>query len=307
MYQAKYSGKNSVCVFTPAIAKKLKDRIDMESDLRQVIEEGGLELHYQPQICLKENKRIGVEALLRWNHKTKGYISPVDFIPISEESKLILDIGKWVIQEACRQNAVWQAEGFEALTIAVNVSALQFESDDFMEIVANALEHSGLAPEYLEVELTESVIMQDVDIVIDRLNALRSIGIKVSIDDFGTGYSSLQYLQKLPLDKLKIDKTFVDEISSNNTPIITSIFILAQSLGLSTVAEGVETEEQLDFVRMLGCNEVQGYYFSKPVPASEIWKSATSLKNPTIPELTTGKKASQASKDDLNVISKEAA
>lgn len=276
MYQAKYSGKNSVSIFTSEIAQKLKERIEMENDLRKVIEEGGLELHYQPQICLEKNKRIGVEALLRWNHATKGFISPDDFIPVSEESKLILDIGKWVIQEACRQNAAWQAEGYEPLTIAINISALQFESSDFIDIVSSALEDSGLDPSYLELEVTESIVMQDIEPIIDRLLALKLIGIKVSIDDFGTGYSSLQYLQRLPIDKLKVDRSFINEISSDNkTPILDSIFILAQSLGLMTVAEGVETQEQLDYIRKLGCNEVQGYYYSKAVPASEIWKDYT--------------------------------
>ncbi len=279
MYQAKYNGKNSVSLFTPELAAKVKDRIDMENDLRQVIEDGGLELYYQPQICLRKNRRIGIEALIRWNHPIKGFISPDDFIPVSEESKLILDIGKWVIQEACRQNAAWQAEGHEALTVAVNISALQFESPDFIEIVSSALTDSGLDPSYLELEVTERIVMQDVDTIIDRLLALRSIGIKLSIDDFGTGYSSLKYLQKLPVDKLKIDRSFINEISPNSkTPILNSIFILAQSLGLKTVAEGVETKEQLDYVRNLGCDEVQGYYFSKAVSASEIWKEC-SLEN----------------------------
>ena len=286
MYQAKYNGKNSVCLFTPELAAKVKERMDMENDLRQVIKEGGLELYYQPQVCSRTDKRIGVEALLRWNHPTKGFISPDDFIPISEESKLILDIGKWVIEEACRQNAAWQTEGHEPITMAVNISALQFESPDFMETISSALSQSGLDPSYLELEVTERIVMQDVETIIDRLLALRSIGIKISIDDFGTGYSSLQYLQRLPIDKLKVDRSFINEISSTNkTPILDSIFILAQSLGLKTIAEGIETQEQLDYVKSLGCDEVQGYFFSKAIQASEIWKTCTSNENSSMAAL----------------------
>ncbi len=285
MYQAKDSGKNSVCSFTPALAEKAKERVELEAELRKAVKEGGLELYYQPQLSCLTNECIGVEALLRWNHPELGFISPAKFIPIAEESKLILDIGTWVLHKACRQSVEWQnilaqTTSDKAIKMAVNISAIQFGSTDFIETIVSALNESSLDPELLEIEVTESVVMKDVSMIIDRLEALRSIGITVAIDDFGTGYSSLQYLQKLPLDKLKIDRSFINEITDGSSaPIASSILALAKSLNLKTVAEGIETEDQLEFLRMLGCDEAQGFYFAKPMPASKFWEWYTKTEN----------------------------
>ncbi len=271
MYQAKDTGRNRVCSFTPEIAIKAKEKLDLETDLRQAIARNELELYYQPQIDLQSGQRIGVEALLRWFSKTHGFVSPAEFIPIAEESKLILEIGEWVLREACKQNIAWQAQGQAPITVAVNISAIQFESPNFTDLIKSILDSSGLDPKLLELEVTESVVMQDVNVVIERLQELRDMGISIAIDDFGTGYSSLQYLQKLPVDKLKIDRSFVNEISSDtHSPIVLSILALAQSLGLKTVAEGIETKEQLEFLRLYGADEAQGYFFAKPMKASEI-------------------------------------
>lgn len=272
MYQAKYSGKNSVCSFSPLLAAQTKQRIDLERDLQQAIPRGELELYYQPQVCLATQQTIGLEALLRWHHPKKGFVAPNEFISIAEESKLILDIGNWVLNEACRQNAAWQAQGYEDITVAVNVSARQFESPEFLETVSEALENSGLDPEYLELEVTESVMMQDVTKVIERLKYLQKIGVSIAIDDFGTGYSSMRYLQQLPLNKLKIDRFFISEITaSSNLPIVNSMLTLANDLDLITVAEGIESEEQLKLLTVLGCNEAQGFYFAKPLQAKEVF------------------------------------
>ncbi len=272
MYKAKELGKNTICTFTPDLAIKARERLDLENDLQQAIARGELELYYQAQMSMDSKKLIGVEALLRWFHKGETVISPAQFIPIAEESRLILDIGKWVLYEACKQNALWQKQGHDPITVAVNISSVQFEADDFIEVVKGALEESGMDPKYLELELTESVLMRDVEIVIKRLNILRNMGISIAIDDFGTGYSSMQYLQQLPLDKLKIDRSFIETMSKGaDAPIVTSILNLAQSLGLKTVAEGIEVSEQVEPLSLLGCDEAQGFYYAKPVKASELW------------------------------------
>ncbi len=272
MYQSKNSGKNSVSLFTKSLAKSTQAKAELESDLKYALEQGELELHYQPQYCLDSGQRIGVEALLRWNHPEKGNIPPDVFIPIAEESNLIIDIGTWVLNQACIQNVKWQAIGFDPITVSVNISSRQFERDDFVEVVIAALKESGLQSEYLELEVTESVVMQDKEIVIERLSLLRQLNVTIAIDDFGTGYSSLQYLQDLPLDKLKIDKSFVDKVAKNSDyPIVKTILSLSQNLNLQTVCEGVETEEQLDILRKLGANYAQGFYLSKPLSADNVY------------------------------------
>lgn len=275
MYQAKNSGKNSVCLFTQSLAKLTEERTELEVDLKYALERNELELLYQPQYCLQSGERIGVEALLRWNHSTKGIIAQEKFIALAEESNLIVEIGTWVLNEACQQNAKWQAHGFDPITMAVNISSKQFRKDDFVEVVIAALKSSKLASEYLELEVTESVVMHDIAIVIERLTLLRQLNISIAIDDFGTGYSSLQYLEDLPLDKLKIDKSFVDKLSKNNeSALIKTILTLSKNLNLKTVSEGIETEEQLEILRELGGNEGQGYFFSKPLKATEIYPNA---------------------------------
>ena len=272
MYQAKNSGKNSVRLFTESLAQLAKERMDLETDLKYALDRGELELYYQPQYSLQSGECIGVEAVLRWHHATRGTIPPSDFIPIAEESNLIVDIGTWVLNEACQQNATWQAYGYAPITMAVNISAKQFDRDDFVEVVIQALQDSGLRSEYLELEVTESVVMHDINKVIERLTLLRQLNITIAIDDFGTGYSSLQYLQDLPLDKLKIDKSFIDKVTtSSDSPLVKTILMLSQNLNLKTVAEGIETQEQLNVLRQLGCDEVQGFYFSKPLKAANVY------------------------------------
>ncbi len=278
MYQAKNAGKNSVCSFTQELADKAKERLDLENDLRKALENNELELYYQPQICLETGTQVGVEALLRWIHPRRGFISPVQFIPIAEETKLILPIGEWVLKEACRQTVAWQKEHGVSMQVAVNISALQFDRFDFLDTVTNALEETGLDPHCLELEVTESVVMQDVNTVIERLNELRNLGISIAIDDFGTGYSSLQYLQQLPLDKLKIDRSFINTIDpQTGSALVETIIMLAKRFGLKILAEGIEEKEQLEFLVALGCNEAQGYYFSKPVPHSQVISSRTAI------------------------------
>ncbi len=271
MYQAKNAGKNSVCSFTQELADQAKERLDLENDLRKALEKNELELYYQPQICLQTGEQIGVEALLRWIHPDRGFISPIQFIPIAEETKLILPIGEWVLKEACRQTVAWQKKHGSSMQVAVNISAIQFDRFDFLNTVISALEETGLDPSYLELEVTETVLMQDVNIVIERLNELRSLGISIAIDDFGTGYSSLQYLQQLPLDKLKIDRSFINTIEANKgSALVETIVLLAKRFGLKILAEGIEDKEQLEFLESLGCDEAQGYYFSKPVPHTQV-------------------------------------
>jgi len=213
----------------------------------------------------------------------------VTFIPIAEESNLIVDIGTWVLNEACRQNAQWQAYGFDPITVAVNISSKQFERDDFVETVVQALESSNLASEYLELEVTESVVMHDISTVIERLSLLRKLNISIAIDDFGTGYSSLQYLQDLPLDKLKIDKSFIDKVTSeSDSTLVKMILMLSQSLNLKTVSEGIETEDQLLILCKLGCDEGQGYYYSKPLKATDVYDIHALPDNKEIKETQNG-------------------
>ncbi len=273
MYQAKNAGKNSVSGFTQSLAEEVKERAKLERELKLAIERNELELHYQPQYNIETQELIGVEALVRWRHPIKGLIPPGIFIPIAEESNLIIEIGNWILYEACRQNAAWQAQGHKALCMAVNISAKQFAKDDFVETVIAALKKSKLQSEYLELEVTESVVMHDIQKVIERLHLLQKLNINIAIDDFGTGYSSLTYLQDLPLNKLKIDKSFIDKLEvSDNPAIIKTILTLAESLNLTTIAEGVESKRQVQLLQNLGCLEAQGFYFAKPLLPEEIFK-----------------------------------
>ncbi len=272
MYQAKNSGKNNVSGFTESLAQEVKERTKIEQELKLALERDELELHYQPQYNIYTQEIIGLEALVRWRHPKKGLISPGTFIPIAEETNLIIDLGNWVLYEACRQNAKWQTQGHPPLCVAVNISAKQFAKNDFVDTVVSALKMHSLDAKYLELEVTESVVMSDIQTVIERLELLQTLNINISIDDFGTGYSSLTYLQDLPLDKLKIDKSFVDKLETTANPaIIKTVITLGQSLGLTTIAEGVETEDQLKILHDLGCDEAQGYYFAKPLPVEEVF------------------------------------
>ncbi len=270
MYHAKFNGKNGFQVFTPELNAHLRERLELMGDLRQALARGELRLEYQPQF-LAHGELVGFEALLRWDHPQRGAISPDKFIPIAEETGLIISIGKWVLNQACRQLAQWREAGYDNLRMAVNVSTVQFERHDWMETISHALEENGVPAALLELELTESVVMKNCEHAAERLGKLRALGISSAIDDFGTGYSSLKYLQNLPIDTLKIDQSFVRNLApcsngeSGNGAIVRAIVTLAQQLGLRVVAEGVETAEELELLRHLGCNLVQGYLFSRPM------------------------------------------
>jgi len=271
MYQAKENGRQSYQFFKPAMYARALERQSVEEGLRRAIELSQLALHYQPVISLTTGEIIGAEALLRWTHPTRGMVSPADFIPVAEDSGLIVPIGTWVMREACRQAMEWADIGLPVGTIAVNVSALEFRSENFLDGVFAILRETGIEPRSLIIELTESVLMKRAEVAESILKALREKGVQVAIDDFGTGYSSLSYLRKFPVDALKIDQSFIRQISSapEDTGIVTAVISMARSLRLRVIAEGVETAEELAFLQTQLCDEVQGYYFSRPVPAPQ--------------------------------------
>ncbi len=270
MYQAKAAGRNSHHFFTHELSVKAIERAQIESGLKRALEHNALQVCYQPQIDISNGRIIGAEALLRWQHPEQGQISPLRFIPVAEETGLIVPIGHWVLQEACLQAQRWHRMGYP-LTIAVNISAIQFRQKSLEQSVNHALARSGLPPQHLELELTEGLIMEGSDSTIGTMHRLREIGVKLSIDDFGTGYSSLSYLKRFPIDKLKIDQSFVRDITTDpdDAAITRAIIHMAQSLKLSVIAEGVETPEQLAFLTSHQCNEYQGYLCSKPVAADD--------------------------------------
>jgi diguanylate cyclase (GGDEF)-like protein/PAS domain S-box-containing protein len=267
MYQAKENGRHSYQFFKPAMYARAVERQLIEEGLRRAIERQELALHYQPKICLRTGRITGAEALLRWTHPGRGLISPAEFIPVAEDCGLIIPIGNWALREACRQTKAWIDAGLPMGSIAVNVSAIEFRGENFLQGVLAALADTGLDARSLEIELTESVLMKRAEIAETILAALREIGVQVAIDDFGTGYSSLSYLRKFPVDVLKIDQSFIRQIGAapDETGIVTAVISMAHSLKLRVVAEGVETREELEFLRAHHCDEVQGYYFSRPV------------------------------------------
>jgi diguanylate cyclase (GGDEF)-like protein/PAS domain S-box-containing protein len=274
MYQAKENGRQTYQFFKSEMNVKAVERQSIEEDLRRALERKEFSLHYQPKINLKTGAITGAEALLRWAHPTRGSIPPLQFIPIAEDSGLILPIGSWVMREACRQARVWRDARLPLATIAVNVSAVQFRNENFLDDLFATLTETSLDPKYLELELTESVLMKHTELAASILKILRGKGVQVSVDDFGTGYSSLSYLQKFPLDALKIDQSFVRWITTNpnEATLVSAIIHMGQSLHLRVIAEGVETAEDLAFLRAHNCDEAQGYYFSRPVPAEEFAK-----------------------------------
>ncbi|MEI6305819.1 MAG: EAL domain-containing protein [Deltaproteobacteria bacterium] len=269
MYRAKESGRNNYQFFTPTMNNSSYERLTMENKLRRALERQEFVLYYQPQVNMATGRIIGSEALVRWQHPEMGLVPPGIFIPIVEESGLIVPIGEWVLREACRQNMAWQKEGLPPITVAVNLSAVQFHQKNLTEMVYEVLQSTGLSSSWLELEITESGIMQNSEASVNKLHELKQMGLKLSIDDFGTGYSSLSYLKKFPLDKLKIDQSFVRDITTNqdDAAIVGAIIGMAKSLKLRVIAEGVETRDHLNFLHANDCFEMQGYFFSKPVPA----------------------------------------
>lgn len=272
MYAAKEKGKNSYQFFDKAMSQRILEKAAMEKSLRYAIKNNELDVYYQPMLDVKTGKVVEIEALLRWKHPQKGLLSPFDFIPIAEETGLIIPIGEWVLRTACRQNKIWEQNGYFPCSIAVNISAVQLQNRDFVETVKKVLHDTGLAPGLLQLEITESTLMKSIDSTINILNDLRRIGVKISLDDFGTGYSSLNYLKRLPINTLKIDKTFVDDIQgeSDDKAITGAIIALAHRMRLDVTAEGVETKEQLKCLTSQQCDKVQGFLLCKPCPAEEL-------------------------------------
>jgi EAL domain-containing protein (putative c-di-GMP-specific phosphodiesterase class I) len=267
IHQAKKSGRNSVRFFDPKIQEGLELRTQMEALLRKAIP-SQLCLYYQLQVD-SSDRVLGAEVLVRWQHPEQGMVSPAAFIPLAEETGLILPLGLWVLETACQQLKVWEADSRKRhLTLAVNVSAKQFHQADFVQQVLAVLAQTGADPVKLKLELTESLLLESVEVIIDKMTQLKKVGVRFSLDDFGIGYSSLAYLKRLPLDQLKIDQSFVRDLSvdANDAAIVRAVIVLGNSLGLSVIAEGVETAEQRNFLAVHGCTQYQGYLFGKPLP-----------------------------------------
>jgi len=272
LYSAKSDGRGDVRIFEASMLKRLSERRALEADLRRGLEKGWFELYYQPQVDVESNEVVGVEALLRLNHPTRGLVTPAEFIPLAEETGLIVPIGEWVLQTACAQAKAWQSTSMQKLRVSVNLSSVQFTKTDILGTVKTAINLAGLEPSLLELEVTESVLLDDTANTLEKLESLRDLGVQIALDDFGTGYSALSYLVTYPFDRIKIDRSFVQEADTDREAeaIVRAILSLGDGLRMSTTAEGVETLSQLRFCQGLGCDEVQGYYFGRPVPAKQL-------------------------------------
>ena len=274
MYMAKEKGKNQYIFCTQVMKTKINETMKMTNSLYRALERNELEIYYQPQLSCTSTEIVGLEALLRWNHPEFGMVSPSEFIPIAERTGLIIPIGEWVLRTACQQNKAWQEEGYTPLRVGVNISVQQFQNPNLIQQVKGILEETGLASHYLELEITESIAMKEKNYIIETLTTFRDMGIHISIDDFGTEYSSMDYLKQLPIDRIKIAMPFVHgiDVSKKDEAITKSIIILAKSMGFSVIAEGVETKKQLEFLTERKCDEIQGYYFYRPLPLTEVTK-----------------------------------
>jgi EAL domain-containing protein (putative c-di-GMP-specific phosphodiesterase class I) len=270
LYRAKAEGRDRFRFFEQAMDTEVQARRAIETHMREALGRGEFQLHYQPFMNIAEGAVVGFEALLRWNHPTRGLVPPASFIGIAEDTGLIVPMGEWILRQACAEAAQFP----EPIRVAINVSAVQFRNPQFLQSVISALAASGLCPHRLELEITETVLMQSNDAVLKTLHQLRDLGVRIALDDFGTGYSSLSYLSSFPFDKLKIDRSFVQELGANPhcAAIVRAIISLGKSLGMIITAEGVETSEQLDFIREAGCSEAQGYLVNVPKPAREAVK-----------------------------------
>lgn len=271
MSRAREKNSGGIEYYTEAMGRWSLERLMLEASLSQALEHEELRVFYQPRVDARTGRIKGMEALLRWMHPDIGMVSPAQFIPIAEESGLIVPIGEWVMHEACRQNQAWRDMGLPNIRVSVNLSSVQFAKASVFDLVTEALSASGLASDGLEVELTESILMEDPKQSIATLREIKQTGVHISIDDFGTGYSSLAYLKRFPIDALKIDRAFVDDVMNNadDAAIATAVILMGHSLKMEVVAEGVETQAQLDFLNVLQCDEVQGFFFSPPVPADK--------------------------------------
>ena len=274
MYKAKENGKNQYLFCTPVMKDVANETMELSTNLYRAIEKNELELYYQPQLSCHNNQIMGVEALIRWRHPVMGLISPAKFIPIAEKTGLILPIGEWVLRTACQQNKKWQEQGLPKIRMGVNLSLRQFHNNDLLNLVESVLKETKLAPQYLELEITETIAMKEKSYIINTLNAFRQIGVSIAIDDFGTEYSSLSYLKHLPVDRLKVAMQFIRGIGIDHKDeaLAKGIIVLAKSIGMNVIAEGVETKEQLEFLKNHNCDEIQGYYFFKPLIETEMTK-----------------------------------
>ena len=274
MYEAKIRGKNNFQFYNREMNEEHSRKYQLESDLRHAIEQDQMELYYQPQVDARSGALIGVEALMRWNHPEKGLISPDEFIPIAEETGLILPLGQWLIDTACQHCNQMQLAGLKGVTTAINISGIQIRDMTFIDTVSKALERSGIEPGYLELELTETILMDDSALVIDKVKRLKTLGVHVAIDDFGTGFSSMNYLKSFPISKLKIDKSFISGLpqSSEDMAITRAIIAMAHGMNIRVVAEGVEHDDQVDFLCEQGCDVFQGYYYARPIPFDDFLK-----------------------------------
>lgn len=274
MYHAKEHGRNNFQFYKHAMNATAMDRLNMENNLRRAIEKDEFLLHYQPRINITTGRIVGIEALIRWQHPEQGLIAPAEFIPLAEETGLIIPMGEWALKTACMQNKIWQQQGpiYAPVSIAINLSGHQFRQDNLIKIIEKVLGDTNLDPVFLELEITESVIMSNVDNTMALLHKLKDMGIQLSMDDFGTGYSSFNYLKRFPLDNIKIDQSFIKDISNSkrDETIIKAIIAMAHTLGVNVVAEGVETSEQLELLQEFGCDEMQGFIMSRPLPAEHV-------------------------------------
>jgi EAL domain-containing protein (putative c-di-GMP-specific phosphodiesterase class I) len=268
LYGAKADGRGTYRFFEPEMDARMKARRELEMDLRKALINSEFELYYQPLVNLQNNEITAFEALLRWNRHDRGLVSPAEFIPIAEETGLIIPLGEWVLRQACQETANWPPD----VKVAVNLSPAQLKSRNLTEMVVNALEKSGVAANRLQLEITETVLMQNTFNTLSTLQKLRALGVQIALDDFGTGYSSLSYLRSFPFDKIKIDRSFIQDLSNGTEPlaIVHAVAGLAKDLKMISTAEGVETKQQLETLLSVGCIEMQGYLFSKPRPAAEI-------------------------------------
>ncbi|RJX18010.1 MAG: GGDEF domain-containing response regulator [Desulforudis sp.] len=282
MYRAKENGRNHYELYASSMNAKASERLSLENSMRRALERREFVVHYQPKINVKSGGITGMEALVRWQHPKLGLVLPGEFIPLAEESGLIVPIGEWVLKTACAQNKAWQDSGFPSIRVAVNLSARQFQLQNLVEVVSRVLKTTGLDPTCLELEITESIAMQNAEHTVSVLNQLNEMGIQLSIDDFGTGYSSLSYLRRFPINKLKIDRSFVAEIGtdSHNGAIASAVIVLGRSLNMGVIAEGVEREEQLNFLKDHDCFEMQGFLFGKPMPVEDFTHFLMAQKQP---------------------------
>jgi EAL domain-containing protein (putative c-di-GMP-specific phosphodiesterase class I) len=272
MYRAKDAGRNTVEFFRPAMTARARERLELENALRHALGRGEFELYYQPQVALASGRVVGLEALIRWRHPRFGTVQPDRFIGLAEETGLIVPIGGWVLRTACQQNRAWQDSGYGPLRIAVNLSARQFAEPGLRESIGATLDATHLHPDCLEIEVTESLMMADVEATLRTMHELKKMGLRLSIDDFGTGYSSLSYLKRFPVDVLKIDRSFVHDLpaGADDAAMVDAIISLARGLHMRVIAEGVETRGQLEYLRSQGCDEVQGHLYSRALPVDEV-------------------------------------